>query len=366
MTTRDARTPKTLPSQLEYGRSPEINERPLGHDARECIARGQELLQEAVLRDADEILLAMTPRTTCNGIQFIRISEREINTVERTRAIGEREVWDQTHTVRIKWRVLNGPNTTFEIVSPNDYVVVGLKRFARIERTNRAPLVYTAYSRTLDTGPVASRGYQYLRSVIAEAQGRLWERQVRSRAFPNELAASIPWQSTALELAVIEHIDPGRLAHSSIDRLVGEVLFVVGANRTLSYASAHSKAGAFGLFQFIPSTYARVRAQYPEAGLIADFEEGMRNHLNAATATLLLFDSDLAHAPSMYRSMLRFNSDALGEYLAAMYNSGRAWRTITRFGREWKSHLPEETQSYLVKFAELRRVLQDSAQCSLP
>jgi len=50
---------------------------------------------------------------------------------------------------------------------------------------------------------------------------------------------------------------------------------------------AVSTAGAGGMIQMIPRTYAAIREQHPDAQLQADFVNGMRDHSNALKAMLL-------------------------------------------------------------------------------
>ena len=43
----------------------------------------------------------------------------------------------------------------------------------------------------------------------------------------------------------------------------------------------------------IPSTYRMIRAQYPNAGLMPDFVEGMRNHVNATAGDAAVHADDV-------------------------------------------------------------------------
>lgn len=73
-------------------------------------------------------------------------------------------------------------------------------------------------------------------------------------------------------------------------------MVTVGANREMAYYAAVSSAGAGGIAQFIRSTYnaARGKKGYPEAKLTPDFMKGMRDHVNALAAMILLIDRELA------------------------------------------------------------------------
>lgn len=134
--------------------------------------------------------------------------------------------------------------------------------------------------------------------------------------------------------------------------LVHEVLTVIGANGADAYAYSRSPAGARGLFQFIPRTYEKLLRKYHEAGLNRSFVSGCNNHLNAAKASLLLFDSDLNDLPGDYLRAMSGDVQAVGRYLAAAYNCGseRVKKSLTDCTKGWTCRLPEETKIYLQKF----------------
>ncbi len=96
-------------------------------------------------------------------------------------------------------------------------------------------------------------------------------------------------------LAIIEHIDPGKFLSGKYtpEKLINETLVILGTNKQNAYRYSRSKAGAMGLFQFMPGTYKRIQNLYPGAGLNRDFVRGMENHQNAAKASFLLFDADM-------------------------------------------------------------------------
>jgi hypothetical protein len=169
--------------------------------------------------------------------------------------------------------------------------------------------------------------------------------------------------NVALTLSLIEHIDPTRFqSGESIEKLMNEVLVVVAANERRAYAYSVSKAGARGLFQFIPRTYNNISRQYPNAGLDVNFVRGMENHHNAAKASLLLFDSDLSYLKNSHRQFLKKNPQAMGKYLAAAYNGGspRASNRIQVYKGSWESHVLPETQCYLKKFDATWKLLYPS------
>ncbi len=255
-----------------------------------------------------------------------------------------------------KW---NGCNTPFDIKKPDGYIVLALRCLIGKGKTVES-LVYTPYTKEIDTPKLRYAGYQYLRDKLIAAEKELKSQGVKSFAFPGELAADVVPMSVAFRLALIEHIEPSLVDKTSPEELINRVLVTIAANREDAYTTAKSKAGAYGQFQFIPGTYKAIVKKYKRANLISDFTEGMRNHLNAAKASLLLFDSDLAIVKGEMRDGLRSDPKALALYLAAAYNGGapRASKTIERYGAEWREHLPKETFDYLRKIEMVNKIIK--------
>ena len=84
--------------------------------------------------------------------------------------------------------------------------------------------------------------------------------------------------------------------------------------------------------------------------------------MNAAKASLLLFDSDLNDLPDNYLRTIGGDVRSVGRYLAAAYNCGskRVERSARNCADGWTCHLPKETKTYLDKFDavwELRQFL---------
>ena len=140
--------------------------------------------------------------------------------------------------------------------------------------------------------------------------------------------------------------------------LVHEVLTIIGANTSDAYAYSRSTAGARGLFQFIPGTYEKMLRKYRKAALERSFVMGSHDLVNAAKASLLLFDSDLGDLPGDYLLAMGTDVQAVTRYLAAAYNCGskRVERSLKSRGAEWTYLLPEETRTYLKKFDAVWRM----------
>ncbi|HEX8974444.1 MAG TPA: transglycosylase SLT domain-containing protein [Patescibacteria group bacterium] len=252
----------------------------------------------------------------------------------------------------------NGVNTAFDVVYPDGYVLQALKRVVKSGKVFQE-VVYTPYTKEIDTSKMRDAGLEYLRSNLEGAEMDLRLALVMSRAYGGLVADAVP-RDVALTLSLIEHIDPGRFQRGEpVRQLMNEVLVIAAANGNKAYAYSVSPAGARGLFQFMPRTYRSVSRQYDQAGLDRDFVRGMENHRNAAKASLLLFDSDLSYLPVRHRQFLRKHPEAMGKYLAAAYNGGasRAARAIRIYRGEWESHVLPETQCYLKKFNAVWKIL---------
>ncbi|MCL5666734.1 MAG: hypothetical protein M1383_03115 [Patescibacteria group bacterium] len=271
-----------------------------------------------------------------------------------------------------------GVGTKYEVATPANHVVLAIKRALPIAG-NYEEVIYTPYSENLDTPIIRKEGYDYLVKNLIAARNQLKEKGVKSKAFHDKLVADVMPMDVALKLCMIEHIDPfifkrqaaelaketnlgkGDAEREVMGDMANQALTVVGANREWSFVYAYSKAGAGGLFQFIPSTYQAVRERYPKAGLRKDFREGMDDHVNGAKASLLLFDSDLSFTNSDHRQFLLKNPQALGMYLASCYNGGapRTVQAIMEHKGEWVNYVLTETQMYIDKFNALSAVFSE-------
>jgi len=242
----------------------------------------------------------------------------------------------------------NGVNTKFTIVSQEHHIVLALKRPVR-STSSFKEVIYTPYSEGIDIPALRQAGMDYLKTIIGNAKNDLFRRQVKARSCNDFIDNDI---STVL--AIIEHIDPGKFMGGkyTVEKLINETLVILGANKHNAYRYSRSKAGAMGLFQFMPGTYKRIQNLYPNAGLIPDFTSGMENHENAAKASFLLFDADMHVLSDAKRQRLLDDPAALGRFLASAYNCGpgRTRGSMERQGDNWASAVPLETQIYLQKF----------------
>ncbi len=334
-----------------------------GFDIRDDIARGQEFLRGRIAgslvsvgkrrvvvgrrgRRREKVLVQRTVRP--NFLLAVEdLKERNIREVLVSADGRVTEGFD----VRIVRR--NGVGSRFEIAYPENMVVLALRTTVRAGGNSFREVVYTPYSPQIDTPQVRRAGLDYLTTQIALAGKDLERRQTRLYGF-QRLSTDIP-TDVSLALSIIEHIDPARFRSCPKGKetdLVHEVLTIMGANTVNAYAYSRSSAGAMGLFQIIPPTYKRLRSKYPQAGLIKDFITGCTDHVNAAKASLLLFDSDLSDLPDRHLPLIAKDLKTVGMYLAAAYNCGskRVEKSVKLCGSEWTCRLPLETKIYLDKF----------------
>jgi len=113
------------------------------------------------------------------------------------------------------------------------------------------------------------------------------------------------------------------------------------------------------MVQMIPSTYAMIRRLYSGVGLMPDFVEGMRNHVNATQAMLLYMQmtwNDISSNSSVANAMAS-GIATQKQLMAAGYNSNPAklGGYIDRGGSNWTSLIPRETQTYLQIYDSLER-----------
>ncbi|MEW6129230.1 MAG: hypothetical protein AB1757_19475 [Acidobacteriota bacterium] len=219
----------------------------------------------------------------------------------------------------------NGINSDIAVIEPAGGKVIAVKypvtnennRFGSGEAIIQA--VYTPFSNDLKSDALVEQGLRLEMALIERAYKYLESRAVMSQAFPGRRMAEVIPKDVVRNLLINEHIDPSFFSsQAQAKQLIEQVLVIIATNKEKAYAYSISSAGARGLVQMIPSTYALLVRKYPAAGLNYDFNFGMVDTLNAIVAQVLLCDADW----QSINSSREVSKDQIGPYLAAAYNGG--------------------------------------------
>ena len=246
----------------------------------------------------------------------------------------------------VSLRVLraNGVNTALIIFDEKNRSLLPLIVEFPIERRGvfREMAYYTSAHPALLSNDLTKAGQVYVNSMVDLAAKRL-----RERGAP--IAQNII--DVAKQLCLVEHVDHDRFRNENRIALFEEIYSLYALNELDTYRYSVSSAGAGGMVQMIPWTYALMRLRHPEVGLNPDFVPGMRNHGNALEAMLLYMQdtwNDLV-ANEEVQAALAAKQATTNELMAAAYNSNAAKLPgyIRRGGADWRSLIPRETQTYL-------------------
>ncbi len=202
----------------------------------------------------------------------------------------------------------------------------------------------------LVTPEIVSAGRYYVHNVIEIARG-----QLRSKGYSIQPKVA----DIAERLATVEHVDHFRFRTEFQPNIYNDIFTLYALNEGQTYRYSVSSAGAGGMVQMIPSTYRLVRNQYPNAALMPDFVEGMRNHVNATQAMLLYMQmtwNDLIASPTVFGAV-QSGLATQDQLMSAGYNSNPAKLAgfINRGGENWTALIPRETKIYLQIYSSLER-----------
>lgn len=246
----------------------------------------------------------------------------------------------------------NGVNTPIQIVDSNGVAQLPLMVQYPVERGGR--FVETAYYMSthpgLVTPEVVNAGKLYVHNVIEIARDRLRQKGVSIQPGVADVAE---------RLATVEHVDHDRFRKEPANNIFSDIFTLYALNEGQTFRYSVSSAGAGGMVQMIPSTYAMIRGRYSNVGLMPDFVEGMRNHVNATEAMLLYMQmtwNDLASNASVANAMAS-GIATQKQLMAAGYNSNpaRLGGYIDRGGSNWTNLIPRETQMYLQIYSSLEQ-----------
>ncbi len=253
----------------------------------------------------------------------------------------------------------NGVNTPIVVTDLNGNVHLPL--VVQYPRENRGVMTEMAYYVSthpgLVTPEVVNAGRMYVRNTIDIAR-----EQLRQKGFSIQPKVA----DIAERLATVEHVDHLRFRTEFHPNIYNDIFTLYALNEGQTYRYSVSSAGAGGMVQMIPSTYRMVRSLFPNAGLMPDFVEGMRNHVNASQAMLLYMQmtwNDLIANPTVYNAVQ--TGIASQEHLMATgYNSNPAKIPgyLNRAGADWANLIPRETKIYLQIWDSLERAVQQPAR----
>jgi hypothetical protein len=204
----------------------------------------------------------------------------------------------------------------------------------------------------LVTPEVVNVGKLYVRNTIDVAREKLRQKGIFIMPKVTDIAE---------RLSIVEHVDHYRFNNEYHPNIYNDIFALYALNEGQTYRYSVSSAGAGGMVQMIPPTYFMVRTRYYNAGLMPDFVEGMRNHVNAAQAMLLYMQmtyNDLIASPTVSAALQNGSATEL-ELMSAGYNSNPAKLPgyIKRGGANWRNLIPRETKIYLQINASMDRFL---------
>lgn len=294
-------------------------------------------------------LAALLPETA--KIHLIRIDKRTFLTkgsmISATTSLGL--------PVQVRIVRANGVNTAVNLFDNQNRSLLPLVVEFPIERRGvfKEMAYYTSAHPALLSPELMKTGQTYINSMIDLAAKRLRERG-------NPVAPNLV--EIAKRLCVVEHVDHDRYRNENRSALFEEIYTLYALNELETYRYSVSSAGAGGMVQMIPWTYALMRQRHPGVGLNPDFVAGMRNHGNALEAMLLYMQdtwNDLS-ANEDVQSALAAKQATVTELVAAGYNSNAAKIPgyIRRAGAGWRNLIPRETQLYLQIYQSLDSLMK--------
>ena len=243
-----------------------------------------------------------------------------------------------------------GVNTAVTIFDRNNRALAPLLVEYPIERRGafREMAYYTSAHPGLLSPDLTKAGQLYVNSMVELAAKRL-----RDKGVP--IAQNLV--DIAKRLCIVEHVDHDRFRNENRITLFDEIYSLYALNELDTFRYSVSSAGAGGMVQMIPWTYALMRQRHPGVGLNPDFVLGMRNHGNALEAMLLYMQdtwNDLI-ANDDVQAALSAKQITPVELMAAGYNSNAAKLPgyINRAGAGWRALIPRETQMYLQIYQSL-------------
>ena len=294
-------------------------------------------------------LAALLPETS--QIHLIRIAKPTF----LTRGTALSSTTSLGLPVQVRILRANGVNTAVTVWDERNRSLLPLVVEFPIERRGvfREMAYYTSAHPALLSTDVTKAGQTYVNSMMDLAAKRLRE---KGKIVSPQII------EVAKRLCIVEHVDHDRFRNENRTALYEEIYSLYALNQLETYRYSVSSAGAGGMVQMIPWTYALMRQRHSGVGLNPDFVAGMRNHGNALEAMLLYMQdtwNDLA-ANEDIQSALSAKQATPIELLAAGYNSNAAKLPgyIRRAGSGWRTLIPRETQIYLQIYQSMDSVMK--------
>jgi hypothetical protein len=303
---------------------------------KQAINRAESMLRASLVETTPPIMI---PSASVNTAWFpitLAVWQPETDQIVLKRYLRQlKNVKNIDGTVARDIEVLrsNGVNSEYRVLAPTGGIVVAnihpILQRESATTVSLQPRIYVPYSDALHTSAMVSSGQTYLDTVVDDVYRDLRSRSIRSRAFSDKLIADVVTPELVKAIAIIEYVDAQDIQNEPVR--TAEAFFVtVGGNEEDSYIYSRSTAGALGLVQFIPSTYAFLVQKRPDLGLIPAFEQGMRDPENAIKAQIGYLDLLITEMPEITRAVFESQRSQVYEYLVAAYNggSGRSRRAI--------------------------------------
>ena len=252
----------------------------------------------------------------------------------------------QLHVVRA-----NGVNTAVtvtDIATGGSFVPLAVAYPIEKKGAQTEMAYYTSGHPALLSAEIVSAGEGYVATMLNAAAERLAARGV-------SIAPDIV--NIAEHLCVVEHTDHQRFLNEDRSRIYPEIFSLYALNQGDTFRYSISSAGAGGMIQMIPRTYAGIREHHRNVDLESDFVRAMSDHTNALEAMLLYINDtwDYLQKSSEVQDALTSGVASKSELLAAGYNSNpmRLPQYLKNGGHDWRNLIPAETQMYLTIYSSV-------------
>ncbi|MDT7603289.1 MAG: hypothetical protein QOF61_1286 [Acidobacteriota bacterium] len=316
-----------------------------GRNVRARIGRAKRLLEQSPAPASDTVTLAVED---ADGEQMHLVTLPKATLLQQG-AQDEIASTDGT-TLRVTVVRPNYVNTAVRVADAQGRELTPLAvKYPRTEGKEVKEIAYYTSAHPALAAPALTRdGKLYVSRMLTAAAERL-------RSEGAQIDPSVV--DVAAHLCIVEHTDHKRFMQEDRAALFSEIETLYALNAGDTYRYSVSTAGAGGMIQMIPQTYAAIREHHPEASLKADFVTGMQDHENALQAMLLYIQdtwNDLSRRDEI-KQALDTHRATQAELLAAGYNSNpmRLASYLERGGAEWRSLIPAETQMYLQIYASV-------------